>query len=154
LLGLRRAWKPEGSRSTHGLRPIVLLWLPDHFLELDLVDIGVDGLHLVHVLGHQLSRLDVQFLLVGLLELLPLQLQELALLIRGVLVLRGQRSLSDSDLPLELLLGLELWVAHSLLVGRGGRHRLSSLLLRGTSDEDLLLPFGSGLRVGAVVLAH
>ena len=92
----------------------------------------------------------------ALVRLLPLHLEQLALLISSILVLRGQRRLPDADLPLQLLLGLELLiVAHSLLVDWDGRRLLlPSLFLRGAGDEGLLLlrPFWLGLRADLLVV--
>lgn len=110
LLSLLRhwsAWKRKCGCSTHRLgASFVRLLLTDHLVELDLVHIRVDGLHLVHALGHHLllvGLLCIQlFLLLGLslLRLLPLHLEQLALLIGNFLVLSGHRRLANANLPL------------------------------------------------------
>lgn len=166
VLRLWCAWKCKSSSSTHRLgASFTRLLLTDHLVELDLVHVGVDGLHLVHALRHHLllvGLLCIQLLLLlglRLLRLLPLHLEQLALLLGKLLVLAGHRRLTNADLPLQLLLGLELLVvAHSLLVGRHcGRLLLHALFLHGSGYEDLLLlSFSLGLRTEllAVVLAR
>ena len=103
-LRLRSTRKTESSGPAHQLLSILILLLLNHLVELNLMDVRIDWLQLIHVLSHDLllgSGALLVLELLGFFKLLPLHLENLCLFISTLLVLH-------LVLPLKLRLLLEL----------------------------------------------